>query len=134
VQDQRIIAHAGVQQSLFDRFKPLEIQMLFALEFVCAMRVADRHRKRVHAGTAHKLDCFIRVRVMTLLGIVSSFLAFVELRADQLAQFPFHHAIVLVGVINHALANLDILLERLVAGINHHARKTFIYAILAQLE
>ena len=51
-----------------------------------------------------------------------------------MAQFAFDHAIVLVGVIHHLAADLDVLLERLVAGVDHDAGEAFVNAVLAQLE
>ena len=33
-------------------FKPFQIQMLFALEFICAVGIADGHRQRIHARSA----------------------------------------------------------------------------------
>jgi hypothetical protein len=61
-------------------------------------------------------------------------LAIVKLRADQVAEFRFHHAIMPVRVIHNLLRDLDILLERLVARVNHHARETLVNALFAQLE
>ena len=71
---------------------------------------------------------------MALLRVAAAFFAFVELRADQVAQLAFDHAVVFVGVFHHLAADLDVLLERLVAGVDHHAGKPLVDAILAQLE
>ena len=64
----------------------------------------------------------------------AAFLAFVELRADEMAEFGFHGAIVFVGVFHDLFGDFDVLLERLVAGVNHHAGETFVNALFAQLE
>ena len=56
------------------------------------------------------------------------------LRADEHAQFAFHHAVVLVGVFDDAAANLDVFLERFVAAVDHHAGEPLVDALLAQLE
>ena len=36
-------------QRLFDGLEPFEIEMLFALEFIGAMRIADGDGQRIHA-------------------------------------------------------------------------------------
>jgi hypothetical protein len=79
-------------------FEAFEIQMLFALEFVGAVGIADGHGQRIAAGFLDEFDGFLRVGVMAAGGMRAAFLAFVELRADQMAQFGFDDAIVFVGV------------------------------------
>ena len=74
------------------------------------------------------------IGVMAAGGMRAAFLAFVELRADQMAEFGFHHAIVFVGVFHDFLGDFDVFLERLVAGVNHHAGETFVNALLAQFK
>ena len=74
------------------------------------------------------------MRVSAALGITAAFLAVVVLRADQHAEFAFDHAIVLVRVIHDLFADLHVLLERFVAGVNHHAGEPFVNALLAQLK
>ena len=64
----------------------------------------------------------------------AAFFAFVELRADQMAEFGFDGAIMFVGVFDDFFGDLDVLVERLVAGVNHHAGETFINALFAQFE
>ena len=56
------------------------------------------------------------------------------LSADEHAQFPFHDAVVFVGVIHDALAQFGIFFKRLMAAVDHHAGEAFIDALLAQLE
>jgi len=134
VKDQGIIAQAGVHEGLFDGLEAFEVEVLLALELVGAMGVADRDGERIHAGKAHELDGLLRVGVVALFGVAAALLAFVKLGADQLAQLSFDHAVVFVGVFHNATADLDVLLQRVVAGINHDAREALVDAILAQLE
>ena len=115
-------------------FEAFEIKMLFALEFVGAVGVADGDRQRIATGFLDEFDRFFRHGVMAADGMCAAFLAFVELRADEMAKFGFHHAIVFVGVFHHFLGDFDVFLERLVAGVNHHAGESLVNAILAQLE
>src|SRR6266404_9012907 len=63
-----------------------------------------------------------------------AFFPFIKLRADQLTQFAFDYAIMFMGVIDNFMANLDVFVERLMAGVNHYAGKPFVDALLAQLE
>ena len=65
-------------------------------------------------------------------GMCAAFLAFVELCADEMAEFGFHDAIVFVGVFDDFPGDFDVLLKRFVAGVNHHAGETFVNALLAQ--
>ena len=71
-----------------------------------------------------EFDRFFRIRVMAADGMSAAFLAFVELRADEMAEFGFHHAIVFVGVFHDFPGDFDVFLKRLVAGVNHHAGET----------
>ncbi len=103
-------------------------------EFVGAVAVADGDGQRIAAGFLDKFDRFLRVGVMAAGGMRAAFLAFVELRADQMAEFGFHRAIMFVGVFHDLLGDFDVLLERLVAGVNHHAGEPLVNALLAQLE
>ena len=41
VQHERIIAKTGIHEHFFDGLEPVQIQMLFALELVSAVRIAD---------------------------------------------------------------------------------------------
>ena len=134
VQHQRIIAHAGVQQRFFNELETFKIEVLFAFEFVGAMGIADGHGERIHAGFLDKFHRFIRHGVMAADGSRAAFFAFVELGADQMAEFAFHGAIMLVGIIHDLFADFDVFLERFVAGVNHHAGKTLVNAVLAQFE
>src|SRR5262252_249791 len=72
--------------------------------------------------------------VMAFFRIVTALLAFIELSADQVAEFAFNNAIVLVSVLDDAFADFEILLEGLMTGINHHAGEALIDTILAQFE
>src|SRR6266481_6408331 len=49
-------------------------------------------------------------------------------------QLALDNAIMLVGVVDHTLANLDVLVERLVTRIDHDTGKSLIDAVFAQLE
>jgi hypothetical protein len=108
--------------------------VLFALEFVGAVAVADGDGERIAAGFLDEFDGFVRVGVMAAGGMGAAFFAFVELRADQVAEFGFDGAIEFVGVFHDLAGDFDVLLERLVAGVNHHAGETFVNALFAQLE
>ena len=74
------------------------------------------------------------IGVMAAGGMRAAFLAFVELRADQMAQFGFDHTIVFVRVFHDFFGDFDVFLEGFVAGVNHHAGETFVDAFLAQFE
>ena len=39
------MAEAGIQERFLDGFEPLEVEMLFALEFVGAVGIPDGHRQ-----------------------------------------------------------------------------------------
>jgi len=134
VQYEWIIAETGVHERLFDGFEPFQIQMLLAFKFVGAMRVADGHGERVAAGFLDKSHRFVRVRVMAGFRVGAASFTFIELRAHEVAEFGFHHAIVFVRVLHDLFCDFNVFLERLVARVNHHAGKPFINAILAQLE
>ena len=71
---------------------------------------------------------------MAFLRITAAFFAFVKLGPDQVPQLAFDDTIVLMGIIDDLPADLDVFIERLVAGIDHHAGKAFIDALLAQVE
>src|SRR6266705_473836 len=58
---------------------------------------------------------------------------FFELRTHQLTQFACDYTVVFMRVLNNFMANLDVRIERLMAGLNHHTDETFVYALLAQL-
>ena len=62
-----IIAHAGIEQGFLDGLEAVEIEVLFALEFVGAVGIADGDGERIHAGLAHKFDGFIGMRVSSRL-------------------------------------------------------------------
>ena len=82
----------------------------------------------------HEFHRFLRMRVDAAFGITAAFFAFIVLRADEHAEFAFDHAIMFVRVFDDLFANFDVLLERLMAGIDHDAGETFIDAFLAKLE
>jgi hypothetical protein len=67
-------------------------------------------------------------------GVAAAFFTLVKLGADQVAQFALNDAIVLMRVVNDLAADFDILLERLVAGVNHDAGEPLINAVFAQLK
>lgn len=66
--------------------------------------------------------------------ILAAFLAFVELGADELAEFTFNHAVMFMGVIDDAFADLDVFIEIKMAAVDHDASETFIDALFAKLE
>ena len=134
VQHQRVVTHAGVEQGLLDGLEALEIEVLFALELVGAVAVADGDGQGVHAGLLDELDGLFRVGVGPALGVAAAFFAVVVLGADEHAEFTFNHAVVLVGVLDDLGADLDVLLERIVRGVDHHAGEALVDALLAQLE
>ena len=117
VQHEGIITHTGIHQRLFNGFEAFEVKVLLALEFIRAVGVANRHREGIDIGLAHEGHGFFRVGINAALGVGAAFFAFIELSADQLAQLAFDHAIMFVGVIDYALADLDVLFEGFVAAI-----------------
>src|SRR5881394_262317 len=72
--------------------------------------------------------------VASAFGVATAFLAVVVLGAHEHAQLAFDHAVVLVRVVDHAFADLDVLVELLVAGVDHHAGESLIDALLAELK
>ena len=105
-----------------------------AFEFVGAVAVADGDGERIAAGFLDKFHRFVRLGVMAARGMRAAFFAFVKLRADEMAEFGFHGAVMLVRVFHDFLGDFDVLVERLVAGVNHHAGEPFVNALLAQFE
>jgi hypothetical protein len=134
VENERIIAQAGVHERLFDGAQPVQIQALLPFELVGAMGIADGHGQGVHAALADELHRLLGVGVNAAFGVNAPLLALVVLSADQLAQFAFHHAIVLVGVFDDPFADFDVFVKRLVAAVNHHAGEPFVNALLAKFE
>ena len=74
------------------------------------------------------------MRVAAALRVAAAFFAVVVLRANQHAEFTLDDAVVLVRVLHDALADLDVLVERLMAGVDHDAGEPFVDALLAKLE
>ena len=74
------------------------------------------------------------MRVAAALGIAAAFLAIVMLGADEHPELALDDAVVFVGVFHDLLADLHVLFERLVAGVDHDTGKPFIDALLAELE
>ena len=72
--------------------------------------------------------------VMAARRVAAAFFALVKLRANKLAEFALHNAVMCVGVIDHFLAQLGVLIERQMASIDHHAGKPFVDALFAQFE
>ena len=134
MQHQRIIAHARIEQRAFDCLESIEIEMLLSLEFIGPVGVSDRDSEGIHPGLPHKLNRLLRLRVMTAGRVIAPLFAVIELGTDKMTQLAFHHAIVLVGVVDDLTADLDILFERFVGGINHDTRKALINALLAQIK
>ena len=64
VEDEGIIAETGIHQRFLDGFQPVDVEVLFALELVGAMAVADGDGEGIDAGFADELDGFVRVGVM----------------------------------------------------------------------
>jgi len=100
-------------------FQAFEVEVLFAFEFVRAMRITDSNSQRVHARFLHKLHRFFGMRVMAGFRVVAAGFAFIELRADQLTELALDDAVVLVCVIDDLAADFDIFLKRLVARVDH---------------
>ena len=66
--------------------------------------------------------------------MLAPFFALIKLCPDQAAQLAFHDGIMLVRVIHYLTTDLDVLLERIVAGVDHDAGEPLVHAVLAQLE
>ena len=134
VQHQRVVTHTGFEQRLLNGLEALEVQMLFTLELVGTVAVADGNGQRVHAGQLDELNGFIGVGVSPALGVATALFTVVVLSADEHAEFALDHAIMLVGVLNDLSADLNILFERIMRGVDHHAGETLVDALLAQFE
>ena len=65
---------------------------------------------------------------------LAAFLAVIELRADEVAEFGLDRAVVLVGVFHDLAGDFGVLLEGFVGGVNHDAGEPLVNALLAQLE
>lgn len=134
VQDEGVIAEAGFEEGLFDGAEAIDIEVLFALEFVGAMAIADGDGEGIDAGLADEVEGFEGVGVMAAGGIAAAFFAFVELGADQVAEFAFDDGAVFMGVIDDLTADFDIFGEGFVGGIDHDGSEAFVDALLAQFE
>ena len=116
-------------------FEAFEVEMLFALEFVGAVASCRWRRPANPAGFLDEFDGFLRIGVMAARWNGRRLLRLrrtarrpggpVRLRRTQLCLWAYSTTL---------LADLDVLLERLVAGVNHHAGEPFVNALLAQLE
>jgi hypothetical protein len=134
VEDERVITEAGIHERFLDGFEAIEIEMLFALELVGTMGIADGDGERIDAGFLDEFNGFFGMGVMAAGGVTTAFFAFVKLRADQFAEFAFNHAVMFVGVIDDFFAEFGVLFERVMAAINHHAGEPFVDAFLAKFE
>ncbi len=132
VEDEWVIAEAGIEEGFFDGLEAFEVEVLFSFEFVGAVGVADSDGDGVDAGLADELDGFFGVSVDASLRVMAAFFAFVELGADELAEFTFDDAIVFVGVVDDFLAELDVFVEGMVAAVDHDAGEAFVDAFLAE--
>jgi hypothetical protein len=98
------------------------------------MGISNGNGQGIDSGLPDKVNGLARMGVMALLGIAAAFLSLVKLSSDQVPQFAFDNAVMLMGVFDNATANLDVFLERLVTGIDHNTGEAFIDAVFAELE
>ncbi|OQA29208.1 MAG: hypothetical protein BWY57_03370 [Betaproteobacteria bacterium ADurb.Bin341] len=100
-------------QQFLDLLKNVEAQFLVALELERAVRGADRAGQRVAAGLLDEGFGLLGLGVDMLVGRDILFHAF------ELAQFCLDHDALGVGGVHDALGDLDVLLERIVRGVDH---------------
>jgi hypothetical protein len=67
-------------------------------------------------------------------GMGAALFAFVELGADEVAEFGFHGAVMFVGVFDDLAGDLGVFLKGLVGGVNHDAGEALVDALFAKLE
>ncbi len=92
------------------------------------MARADGNRERIAARALDELDDLFRTRVVRLFRRNFVF------HAGEHAQFGLDRHVVLVRVVDDLLRELDILVERQGAAVNHDRAETRIDAALARLE
>ena len=101
------------------------MQPLLAGEFVCPVRGADGHGQRVAAAS---FDKFGRLGRIGQAGAAD----YVFFHPAEQAQFGLDQNALVMGPVDDAAGNLDILLERLVRGVDHHRRiKSALDAVVA---
>lgn len=134
VEDEGIIAETGFEEGLFDGAEAFDIEVLFALEFVGTMAIADGDGEGIDAGLADEAKGFVGVGVMAVGGIAAALLAFIELGTDQVTEFAFDDGAMFMSVIDDLTAGIDIFGERLVGSVDHDGREAVVDALLAQFE
>ena len=101
---------------------------LLGLELVGAVRGADGDRERVAARLGRELDHFLGLRVVALLSLDLVF------DAGEDAKLGLDRHVVLVRVVDDLLRELDVVLERKGASVDHDGREAGVDAALARLE
>ena len=96
-----------------DLFQHVEVQALLAGELERAVRRADGHGQRVAAALFDELGRLVRIGQAHAADDVF-------LDAAELAQFGLDDDALGMGPIDHAAGDLDVLLELLVRGVDHH--------------
>ena len=105
----------------------LVARALLGLELVGAVRGADGDREGVAAGLGRELDHFLGLRVVALLGLDFVF------DAGEDAELGLDRHVVLVRVVDDLLGELDVVLERKGAAVDHDRREAGVNAALASL-
>src|SRR5579862_478097 len=125
------VHHDGRAVDAFlDFVDDLEVQALLALELVRAVAGADGRRERVAPGAADELD---RLRGVRQAGVAFIHLD-VFLHSAEHAEFRLDAYARRVRAIHDALGYGHVLLERFVAGVDHHRTvKARLDAVVARL-
>jgi hypothetical protein len=105
-----------IRQLTLNLGQHIKMQALGAGELEGAVAGADGASEAIHARA---LDKFLGLIWIRQLGVRLAD-RHVLFHAAELAEFGFHHQSLGVGRVRNALANLDVLLEWLGAGVNHH--------------
>ena len=98
---------------------------LLTRELIRAVAGADGDGERIATGLLGELDHLFRLRVVGLCG--GDFV----LNASENSELGLNRHVMLVGVRNDLLRELDVLLERKVGTVDHDARETAVDAALA---
>ena len=114
-------------QDLLDLFQHVEVQPLLAGELVGPVRGADGHGQRIAAALRDELGRLAGIGQADAAGDVL-------FDAAELAQFGLDHDPLGMGPIDDPAGDLDVLLELLVRGVDHHrAVEAALDAVVADL-
>ncbi len=104
------------RQQLLNLGDAVEVQALLAGELVGAVRGADGHGQRVAAAALDELDGLVRIGQAGVVGVDRD----VFFDAAQHAQLGLDRDALVVGPLDDAARDRDVLVERFVRGVDHH--------------